>query len=57
MGHLSTSVTLGSHTSTYVSETKEMFDGKTGVRDSLIQQMIMKNKSPHFKFEEDHGRP
>lgn len=54
MGHLTTSVTLGSHVQNYVSETKQMFDEKTGVRDNMIQQMIMKNRSPNFKFDEEH---
>lgn len=47
------SVIFGSHSGNFVSESKQMFDSKSAQRDTLIKQMIDKNRSPHFKFS-DH---
>ena len=53
--HLSVSVSLGSHPTLFVSETKEMFNGKSCERDLHIKQLIEKNRHPNFKFGDIKG--
>lgn len=52
---MNVSVSLGNHASDFVSEAKHMFSAKPGERDHLLQQLIEKNRNPHFKLGDING--
>jgi hypothetical protein len=44
------SVSLGTHATDFVSEAKQMFNGKPGERNHELQELIERNRNPHFKL-------